>query len=545
MVTIEELMVRLILLIPLEIYIVTKYNLFREKFELSKICANLRQPVKKLLNFPFLWPFNWLWENQSIVIRILFCWAIGLFLLVKDSSDHFDARFKYRNLQSISENIVILTLSQEHWSVPERVENEANQDFFVGNLDEMYWDEENWYFFLQKILDAKPQAIGISFYFGGVKNESLDVKQKKIFTNPKIFWASRLDPEGQILLPGYSSMGVQTGVINLKPDGDGIFRRLSTPPKSLLPFDQKLASGSLRQLAKEYKAREFINFRGASGSFPRFSLTDFLEGRISKKIFENRIVIIGAEDVDLHRILTPQGFMGRAEVLANILDNKLEKRWIKKTNIEFYGLLILGVILLSCFFVMNYAQVHALSILICLGGYYSLVSYLSFNIHYFWLPLGTPLISMILSFVVFLSYRLSFNERKSWELAREQKNINELEELKDNFISLMSHDLKTPIAKIQAIVDRLMIDLKEDSIKKDLEELKNSSQDLHHYIKSILRLSRVEARNFQIKKETYDINELLSRSVKRVSRLAEKKQLEIQMDLEPLFSIEVDPDANF
>jgi signal transduction histidine kinase len=105
---------------------------------------------------------------------------------------------------------------------------------------------------------------------------------------------------------------------------------------------------------------------------------------------------------------------------------------------------------------------------------------------------------------------------------------------------LISHDFKTPIAKIQAIVDRLLSSHLPEPITKDLTTLRGASLELNKYIQSILRVVRVESRDFRIFKEAADINELLVAAITNLKPLASEKNIEIFTQLEPLFSIEVD-----
>jgi signal transduction histidine kinase len=131
-------------------------------------------------------------------------------------------------------------------------------------------------------------------------------------------------------------------------------------------------------------------------------------------------------------------------------------------------------------------------------------------------------------------------EQKNWQLEQEKKSIAQLEQLKNNFVSLISHDLKTPIAKIQAIVERLL--LKEYSLEltQDLKSLRSSSHELHRYIQSILKILRVESRDFHLNKEVTDINDLVKTVILLIKPLAQEKQIQLSDKLEPLFSIEVD-----
>ncbi|MGZ5279582.1 MAG: sensor histidine kinase, partial [Pseudobdellovibrionaceae bacterium] len=112
--------------------------------------------------------------------------------------------------------------------------------------------------------------------------------------------------------------------------------------------------------------------------------------------------------------------------------------------------------------------------------------------------------------------------------------------LKNNFVSLISHDLKTPIAKIQAIVDRLLNDTGTMAFNGDLKSLRLSSDELNRYIQSILKVLRVESRDFQLNKEVGDINETIQEAIDQLTPLANEKQIRIQATLEPMFSIEAD-----
>jgi signal transduction histidine kinase len=142
--------------------------------------------------------------------------------------------------------------------------------------------------------------------------------------------------------------------------------------------------------------------------------------------------------------------------------------------------------------------------------------------------------------VVLIGYQATTIERKNWVLHREKKYLEELEQLKNNFISLISHDLKTPIAKIQAIVDRLTTNPKNNEIMGDLQALRLSGEELNKYIQSILKLLRVESRDFKIIKEVSDINEVIEDVLQQLRPLAAEKQIVLDTFLEPMFSVEFD-----
>jgi signal transduction histidine kinase len=145
------------------------------------------------------------------------------------------------------------------------------------------------------------------------------------------------------------------------------------------------------------------------------------------------------------------------------------------------------------------------------------------------------------TWIIFIGYQASRIERKNYQLQQEQKYLQELEQLKNNFVSLISHDLKTPIAKIQAIVDRLLMQNTEGELNLDLRSLRLSSEELNRYIQSILKVLRVESRDFKVNKEVADINETIEEALQQLAPLAREKSIRIQSELEPMFSLEYDP----
>lgn len=163
-----------------------------------------------------------------------------------------------------------------------------------------------------------------------------------------------------------------------------------------------------------------------------------------------------------------------------------------------------------------------------------------FDSHFFWTPIFAPLLLLSTTFVVFLSLKLSVKENLNWRLEQERTYLYEIKQLKDNFVSLISHDLKTPIAKIQGIVDRMLTQIKDEKLKSDLKSLRNESSELNRYIQSIIRVLRVESREIKLNIEPTDINQLIERVTQQVEPLASLKSINITSHLEPLFSIEID-----
>jgi len=114
-------------------------------------------------------------------------------------------------------------------------------------------------------------------------------------------------------------------------------------------------------------------------------------------------------------------------------------------------------------------------------------------------------------------------------IQEEAKIYKKVEKLKQNFLSLMSHDLKTPVAKIAGLADNLYHQNQANpDIKEKTQLILDSTKELNKFISSILDLSKIESRNFGLNKTSKDINSLIETVVKELSFSANQKQIQIK-----------------
>ena len=112
--------------------------------------------------------------------------------------------------------------------------------------------------------------------------------------------------------------------------------------------------------------------------------------------------------------------------------------------------------------------------------------------------------SMLITYLVFTGFRLAFQENLQWRSLKQAQYLRELDQMKSNFLSLVSHDLKTPLAKIQAVTERLRRELalppsERSDWKELLDSIENSNNELKHYITSLLNLSKIESQKVILK----------------------------------------------
>jgi signal transduction histidine kinase len=185
--------------------------------------------------------------------------------------------------------------------------------------------------------------------------------------------------------------------------------------------------------------------------------------------------------------------------------------------------------------------------LLILGG--SLIVFLAVSLVLFaalnWvLPLTHPLLAVFICYYFVIPYRLIIENRRSWEYYQKNKLLTQVEEMKTNFMRMMSHDLKTPLARIQGMAELIAKDASAmtETQKMALDTIEDSSQELMEFIGSILSLSRISAKEMKLQLRSRDVNQVLRTVIRRCEHLAAKKNIEVVAELEPLFSIKLDED---
>lgn len=507
-----------------------------------------------------------LWRRRSVAVRALLCWAVGAILITIDQSGHHDLRYKLRGPRpgSLDSRIVIVDVNERDWlELDPQIRNTLRPLKEVSLAgDQIFWNTVLWERVLSRILADLPAAVGVTFHFGeGVRTGTLGPATRALFEDPRVVWGADLDSAGRALIPVFATTyNRNIAIRSLRVDDDGTLRRYSRSLIQIPHMGTRLAdiakstegSGETRSVGsgvgsgfdesqpQDFDAPVEINYLGAAGSFPTVSIRDLLEGRVPPEAFNGKLVIIGNRTDSTEAYTTPLGRMSRAEAVANITDNILRNKVPKRISL-WVSFLVSGILVFAAvLFILSYPQP-----VVIFGIVFGALCWLSLSAWIFdsfaiWIPAIGPVVQIAVTYIVFLSHQVSANEARNWRLEQDRKAAEELEQLKTNFVSMMSHDLKTPIAKIQAICDRLLSRGIEGEVADDLKNLRRSSDDLHRYIRSILQVTKIEAREFAITREPVDVNEAIERVLSRLRPLASEKQLQITAELEPLFSIEAD-----
>lgn len=479
-------------------------------------------------------------RRRGFWLRCLLCWAIGCIALSNDEITSYDERFQLRGDQKASPQIVLVTIRQSDFAMiyDARTNFLDNMSEVTDITDSFFWNKEIWQELLIKILRQDPESVGVTLYFGdNVGTLRVTNEEYRLFMDPRVVWASTTNSLERVLTPIFTNREFNNlGNNELRRDEDGVVRRVF-PQRPEMPHIVEKITG---QKFPTTMAGLPINFRGSGRVFTQYSLSEILYDEVPYDAFRDKIVLIGAETSSGPVYMTPMGTLSRAEILAHVTDTVLGSKWIQRLPFWWYAIGFFFLMMMAVFLITTYPQSVALFFIIWIGTLLAALSAWVFDTFFFWSPALSPFVLLAACWIIFIGYQATKIERQNFRLQQEQQYLQELEQLKNNFVSLISHDLKTPIAKIQAIIDRLLVQNQSEELGTDLRSLRLFSDELNRYIQSILKVLRVESRDFKIHTDVADINEVIEEALQALRPLAHEKSIAIHTNLEPMFSLEFD-----
>ena len=303
----------------------------------------------------------------------------------------------------------------------------------------------------------------------------------------------------------------------------------------------------------------YINFH-PEGSYPRLSFSKVFDETLPEELIHNRIVIVGQdlktsklvqignEKMERDYVRTPYSrdvlAMTSSELHANMFDTLILNNAPVRTSLLLDFIFVSLISLLTVYVVFSLRPLLGLSILAASLTVFGLIGFFAFWPFGIWISMAHPWLAIFLCYYFFIPYRLIIENRRSWEIYQKHKLLKQVEELKTNFISMMSHDLKTPIARILGMADVILRDPTALSHHQQeaVDTIKQSGDDLLKFINSILNYGRIESQAVQLHKQGRDLNSLLDEVVSKHDFLARLKKIQILKEFETLFPISVDPE---
>jgi len=102
-----------------------------------------------------------------------------------------------------------------------------------------------------------------------------------------------------------------------------------------------------------------------------------------------------------------------------------------------------------------------------------------------------------------------------------------LDQLKDDFIGLVSHELRSPMTVIMGAINTVLSEgahLSEEETRQLLKDAALESETLSHLLGNLLELSRVQAERLVLHAEAIDVNRVIQEAIEGVKRQSSTHQ---------------------
>ncbi|OGM11879.1 hypothetical protein A2Z22_01450 [Candidatus Woesebacteria bacterium RBG_16_34_12] len=149
----------------------------------------------------------------------------------------------------------------------------------------------------------------------------------------------------------------------------------------------------------------------------------------------------------------------------------------------------------------------------------------------------------ILIILIIITLILLANHFIFYKKALRAQQLAELDRLKDEFISMAAHELRTPITALTGYLELLRDKISPSQLpdlKEDLDTLDSLTSDLHNLIDDLLEVSRIEQNRLKIETGKVQLNEVITKVIKNLTPLALQKNLVIKFTPNPLTEINSD-----
>ncbi len=124
-------------------------------------------------------------------------------------------------------------------------------------------------------------------------------------------------------------------------------------------------------------------------------------------------------------------------------------------------------------------------------------------------------------------------EAATAELRAANKRLQELDRMKDEFVSTVSHELRTPLTSIRAFTEILLHEpnLPDTERQQFLEIVVGETERLTRLTNDVLDLAKIEAGRMEWHMEHIDMRQIIEQSVAAVSQLFNERKVALESDL--------------
>ena len=118
------------------------------------------------------------------------------------------------------------------------------------------------------------------------------------------------------------------------------------------------------------------------------------------------------------------------------------------------------------------------------------------------------------------------------QLEKDVEEKSKIDDMRKQFISDVSHELKTPIGLIQGYAEGLLENVNDDeeSRKFYAEVIVDEANKMDKMVKELLELMKLEYKERQFKDREFDLNELIKEEIRRETLMIKEKNITLEYD---------------
>lgn len=121
------------------------------------------------------------------------------------------------------------------------------------------------------------------------------------------------------------------------------------------------------------------------------------------------------------------------------------------------------------------------------------------------------------------------------------EELGSIETLKTDFVSNVSHEMKTPIAIVKNYAELLKTEhITEEQRKEYAESIENAAMRLSNLISNILKLNKLENQRITPEVEAYDVCRQLCECILNFEEAWDEKEIELETEIEDVAMVEAD-----
>lgn len=116
------------------------------------------------------------------------------------------------------------------------------------------------------------------------------------------------------------------------------------------------------------------------------------------------------------------------------------------------------------------------------------------------------------------------------ETARQAQELAELDHRKDEFLAMLSHELRNPLAPITSAVRLLRMQTMENAAQRQAREvIERQAGQLTHLVDDLLEISRITTGRIQLRPERIDLRLIIERGVEATAHEIEQRRHELRV----------------